>query len=104
MDAWLNFAADQHGLAEPCLPGDANLDGDVEDLNAMGIAWQSQNMPLWTRGDFFPDGTINLTALCCCLSACGSQAISSAVLVCSFVSGIANSIRLLELAAAKLKS
>lgn len=61
IETWLEFAATQNGEPMSYLPGDSNLDGrvDVVDLNEVGVSWQSQNRPFWSKGDFVPDGVIN---------------------------------------------
>lgn len=52
-DAWLALAGPENGFTGPFLVGDANLDGTVgaEDLNAVGISWQTDNAD-WTKGNF----------------------------------------------------
>ncbi len=43
------------------VPGDADLDGDVDanDLNAVGISWQSNNVASWAGGDFDGNGMVD---------------------------------------------
>jgi hypothetical protein len=62
-DRWLASAATHNGLSTPFLLGDANLDlrVDAGDLNALGIAWQSDNHS-WSSGNFSGTG-VNATDL-----------------------------------------
>lgn len=52
-DAWLSSAASTNGLSAPYMLGDSNLDlkVDAEDLNAVGINWQTANHK-WSGGNF----------------------------------------------------
>lgn len=58
-DAWLSQAATKNGLSAPYQLGDSNLDlkVDAEDLNAVGINWQTDNH-LWSGGNF-TRGSVN---------------------------------------------
>lgn len=52
-DAWLREA--------DSLPGDATLDGQViaDDLNQVGINWQTASATSWSQGDFDGNGEVN---------------------------------------------
>ena len=56
-DDWLALAGPQNGFAGGFLVGDSNLDGivDAEDLNALGVSWQSANNN-WSNGNFTGGG------------------------------------------------
>lgn len=47
------------------LPGDADLDGDVDasDLNKVGLNWQSDQVVSWADGDFDGNGIVNAVDL-----------------------------------------
>jgi hypothetical protein len=57
---WLSQTALANGYASRYLPGDTNLDGNVDaiDLNALAISWQQGNK-VWSNGDVNGDGTVD---------------------------------------------
>ncbi len=61
--AWLSLAGNAN-IGTPYVPGDTNLDGDVDagDLNVVGINWR-QNVSGWSQADFNGDGVVNATDL-----------------------------------------
>ena len=56
-DQWLDIAGTAHGLIEPYLVGDANLDTHVNasDLNALAVNWLS-DQNAWSDGNFTGEG------------------------------------------------
>ena len=52
-------------IGVPYVPGDSDLDGDVDsvDLNALGINWQRDNVTTYEDGDFNGDGLANAVDL-----------------------------------------
>lgn len=59
-DAWLIDAGTKE-IGTAFVKGDADLDGDVEsnDLNTVGINWQSQDATGWSQADFDGDGDVD---------------------------------------------
>ncbi len=57
-DVWLADAGPANGFAGPFLVGDSNLNGTVavEDLNALGLTWTSDNSN-WSNGNFTGAGS-----------------------------------------------
>ncbi len=61
---WLAFAAVQNDLASPYLPGDANLDGEVNESDF--DIWNTNrfsNTAAWCSGDFDHNGAVDLSDL-----------------------------------------
>jgi hypothetical protein len=60
---WLSIAGNANN-GSPYLPGDTDLDGDVDsaDLNVVGINWQ-HNVDGWSQADFNADGVVDSTDL-----------------------------------------
>ncbi len=59
-DAWLTSAG-MKNIGAPFVPGDADLDGDVDaaDLNALGSNWRSAENPQWQHGNFNSDNIVD---------------------------------------------
>lgn len=64
-DAWLTEASSISNPSVELVPGDTDLDGDVDagDLNNLGVAWQSVDNPGWGDGDFNGDDVVNANDL-----------------------------------------
>ena len=60
LQAWLSEAGAALGFADSLMPGDANLDGNVNatDLNALAVNWLA-SVAAWSAGDFTADGLVN---------------------------------------------
>ena len=61
INQWLVEAGDAKGYSGAILSGDANLDGRVtsDDLNAVGVQWQSSDVLSWCQGDFNADQNVD---------------------------------------------
>jgi len=59
---WFADASTANGFAEPFLPGDANLDGAVDELDF--LAWNDNRFTAtssWCSGDFNHDGVVDVS-------------------------------------------
>ena len=63
ISAWLSIAGNAN-IGTPYVPGDTNLDGDVDagDLNVIGINWR-QDVAGWSQADFNADGIVSASDL-----------------------------------------
>ena len=57
----MTFTTEVNVVPGVLLPGDANFDGEVDDLDAsiVGSHWQTQSDATWGMGDFNRDGKVN---------------------------------------------
>ena len=65
VDAWLTEAGEAKGFSGPIRRGDADLNGlvDAQDLNTLGINWQSDTLTSWCQADFNHDGVADAADL-----------------------------------------